>query len=114
MSNSYKRFLTSLTNGSPATVLTVPAATTAIVKSILVSNSNASSTTATVSISPAGVGSHVVIPAASISAEEYFDFLGGWDGNSRVLVLEAGDLLKIKVTTTDVVATVSALLIDRT
>jgi hypothetical protein len=28
-------------------------------------------------------------------------------------VLEAGDLLEIEVTTTDVVATVSALLIDR-
>lgn len=114
MSNAYRRFLTPLTDGVSVTVLTVPAATTAIVKSILISNSNASSTTAEVLISPAGVGSHIIIPAASISTQEYFDFLGGWDGSSRVLVLEAGDLLKIKVTTDDVVATINALLIDRT
>ena len=47
------------------------------------------------------------------SVQGFVDFAAGWDRNPNVLVLEAGDLLKIKVTTADVVATVSVLLIDR-
>jgi hypothetical protein len=43
MANSYKRFVEELTATVAATVLTVPAATTAIVKSIWVANDGASS-----------------------------------------------------------------------
>ena len=113
MANLYKRTLTSLASTVSTTVFTVPAATSAVVKSILVSNSNAGSTIAEVLISPTGVGSHIIIPAETIAAKGFVDFAAGWDRNPNVLVLEAGDLLKIKVTTADVVATVSVLLIDR-
>ena len=113
MANLYKRTLTSLVSTVSTTVFTVPVATSAVVKSIMVSNSNAAATTAEVVISPTGVGTHIIIPAESIASMGYVDFAAGWDRNPNVLVLEAGDLLKIKVTTTDVVATVSVLLIDR-
>ena len=113
MANLYKRYLVPLVNATSTTVFTVPAATSAVVKSIWVSNSNAAATIVEVVISPAGSGTHTIIPAESIVGKGYADFVAGWDRNPNVLVLEAGDLLKIKVTTTDVVATVSVLLIDR-
>jgi hypothetical protein len=56
MANSYKRFVEELTATVAATVLTVPAATTAIVKSIWVANNASSSSNLTVTFSTGGIG----------------------------------------------------------
>lgn len=111
MANSYKRFVEELTATVAATVLTVPAATTAIVRSIWVANDGASSADLTVTLSPAGAGTHYLVPLEAVASEKYVDILAGW--NAGPLVLEAEDELIVTSTQDDVYVTVSALLVDR-
>lgn len=111
MSNAYKRFEKTLTAGTPAAVLTVPAATTAIVKSIWVANDSGSSSNLTVTFSPLGSGTHPLVPLSAVASKAFVDFTAS--NSAGPLVLEAGDVLTITSTQDDVYAVVSALLVDR-
>ena len=107
MSNSYKRFLTTLTAATPAEILVVPAATTAIVRSIIISNVSGSAAVVTLTIAPVGVGSHMLVPALSVADDAYAEIL------TAPLNLEAADILKITSDQSSVTVTLTALLVDR-
>lgn len=111
MGNAYKRFEETLTSAVANTVLTVPAATTAIVKSIWIANTNAASTDITVTFSPGGSGTHYLVPLEAVASNKYVDLMAGW--NAGPLVLEQLDALVITSSQSDVYAVVSALLVDR-
>jgi hypothetical protein len=110
MANQYKRFFATEVPASTATITTIPAATTAIVKSVIVSNDHVS-TTASVSmlVAPSGTGTLTVEPAKTIQPDSSEDLLS----NRGPLVLESADILKIKPSAGDIDVTVSALLVDR-
>ena len=93
------------------TVLTVPAATTAIIKSIWIANTNAASTNITVTFSPGGSGTHYLVPLEAVAPNKYVDLMAGW--NAGPLVLEQLDALVVTSSQSDVYVTVSALLVDR-
>ena len=111
MGNAYKRFEETLTSAVANTVLTVPAATTAIVKSIWIANTNAASTNITVTFSPGGSGTHYLVPLEAVAPNKYVDLLAGW--NAGPLVLEQLDALVVTSSQSDVYVVVSALLVDR-
>ena len=111
MGNAYKRFEETLTSAVANTVLTVPAATTAIVKSIWIANTNAASTNITVTFSPAGSGTHYLVPLEAVAPNKYVDLLAGW--NAGPLVLEQLDALVVTSSQSSVYVVVSALLVDR-
>jgi hypothetical protein len=112
MANAYKRFQKTLVSTVANTVLTVPAATTAIVKSLWIANSDAASTNITVTFSPDGSGTHYLVPLESVASNKYVDLLAGW--NAGPLVLEGYDELFVTSSQDYVYVTVSALLVDRT
>ena len=111
MGNAYKRFEETLTSAVANTVLTVPAATTAIVKSIWIANTNAASTNITVTFSPGGSGTHYLVPLETVASNKYVDLLAGW--NAGPLVLEVLDALVVTSSQSAVYVVVSALLVDR-
>lgn len=111
MGNAYKRYEETLVAATPAVVLTVPAATSAIVKSIWVANNAGASSNITVTFSPAGTGTHYLIPLTALASKAYVDYMAATSGGP--LVLEAGDILTITSSQSDVYAVVSALLVDR-
>ena len=111
MGNAYKRYEKPLTSAVANTVLTVPAATTAIVKSIWIANANASSTNITVTFSPSGSGTHYLVPLEAVASNKYVDLLAGW--NAGPLVLEQLDALVVTSSQSSVYVVVSALLVDR-
>jgi hypothetical protein len=111
MGNAYKRYEETLVAATPAVVLTVPAATSAIVKSIWVANNAGSSTNVTITFSPAGTGTHYLVPLAALASKAYVDYAASISGGP--LVLETGDILRITSSQSDVYAVVSALLVDR-
>ena len=110
MANQYKRFFAIEVPASTATITTIPAATTAIVKSVIVSNDHVS-TTASVSmlVAPSGSGTLTVEPAKTIQPDSSEDLLS----NKGPLVLESTDILKINPSAGDIDVVVSALLVDR-
>lgn len=111
MGNAYKRYEETLVATTPAVILTVPSATSAIVKSIWVANNSGSSTNMTVTFSPAGSGTHYLVPLSALASKAFVDFTAS--GSAGPLVLEAGDSLTITSSQSDVYAVVSALLVDR-
>jgi hypothetical protein len=111
MGNAYKRYEKPLTSAVANTVLTVPAATTAIVKSIWIANTNAASTNITVTFSPGGSGTHYLVPLEAVAPNKYVDLLAGW--NAGPLVLEQLDALVVTSSQSTVFVVVSALLVDR-
>jgi hypothetical protein len=111
MGNAYKRYDEALTATTPKVVLTVPAATSAIVKSIWVANNAGSSTNMTVTFSPAGTGTHYLVPLSALASKAYVDYMASSSGGP--LVLEAGDVLTVTSSQSDVYVVVSALLVDR-
>ena len=111
MANSYKRYEETLTAATAATLLTVPDATTAIIKSILVANNDGSSTNVTVTFSPGGSGTHYVVPLQAVSSKAYVDLLAG--STAGPLILEEEDELNVTSSQSNVYVVVSALLVDR-
>ena len=110
MANQYKRFFATEVPASTATITTIPAATTAIVKSVIVSNDHAANTAlVTMLVAPSGTGVLTVEPAKTIQPDSSEDLLS----NRGPLVLESADILKIKPSAGDIDVTVSALLVDR-
>ena len=111
MANSYKRFQSTPSATIPLIVLTVPAASTAIVKSIWIANIGVGSTNITVTFSPDGSGTHYLVPLEAVASNKYVDLLAGW--NAGPLVLEGYDELFVTSSQDYVYVTVSALLVDR-
>ena len=113
MANTYRRFIqTELTSASLTNVLTVADETTAIVKSVIVSNDDSAVTASiTMSVAPSGSGALTIEPAKDLLPKTSEDLLL----NKGPLVLQSSDILKVKGTggspNVDVVA--SALLVDR-
>jgi hypothetical protein len=112
MGNAYKRYNETLVAATPKVVLTVPEATTAIVKSIWVANNAGSSSNMVVTYSPAGAGTHYLVPQAALASKAFVDYMALSSGGP--LVLEAGDILSVTSSQSDVYTVVSALLVDRT
>ena len=111
MANLYKRYKATLVSATANNVLTVPAATAAILRSIWVTNTDASSTNITVSFSPSGAGTHPLVSLEPLAASKYVDLLAGW--NAGPLVLEEFDILTVTSSQSNVYVVVSALLVDR-
>lgn len=111
MANLYKRYPASLSASTPTTVLTVPDASTAIVRSLWFCNTTASPVTVKVSFSPAGSGTHQLVQSQSVDANGYFDVIG--TKPTGPLVLEGKDVLRVESSATGVTVVASVLLVDR-
>lgn len=111
MANSYKRYHQVFSSATTTDLLTVPAATTAIVRSIIVANNTGSAIDVSSVFSPLGSGTVVLAPTLSLAANTYTDLLSGKVAGP--LILEATDVLKITSGASGINVTVSALLVDR-
>ena len=111
MANLYKRYYKAFTGAATENILTVPAATTAIVRSIIVANATGGSINVTAVFSPLGTGTVSIAPALAVAANSYLDLLSGKVAGP--LVIEATDILQITSSATGLNVTVSALLVDR-
>ncbi len=112
MANTYRRFIqTSLPSASLTDIITVTDGTTAIVKSVIVSNDDAAVTASiTMSVAPSGSGTLTIEPAKDLLPKASEDLLS----SKGPLVLQSTDVLKVNPggsPNVDVVA--SALLVDR-
>lgn len=111
MANAYKRYRTQLSAATPTSLLLVPEATTAIVKSIWVTNPGVASATIKVTFAPLGSGVHYLTFNLALNAGEYYDVVG--TKPTGPLVLESGDNLYVESSLANVNVVVSALLVDR-
>ena len=111
MSNAYKRYRSELLANTQTTLLQVPEATTAIVKSIWVTNHGGSTSTIKASFTPLGAALQYLTFNLSLNAGEYYDVIG--TKPTGPLVLESGDILHVLSSQADVAVVVSALLVDR-
>jgi len=111
MANLYKRYHEVFTSATTLDLTEVPAATTAIVRSIIVANTTGSSINISCSFSPLGSGTVVVYPTKALAANTYIDILAG--STAGPLILESTDILKVTSSASGINVTVSALLVDR-
>lgn len=111
MSNLYKRYARVFAGATTDNLLEVPAATTAIVRSIIVANPTGAPINVTALYTLSGAGNVTVAPALAVGANGYTDLLSGKVAGP--LILEAGDILKITSSAANLNVTVSALLVDR-
>lgn len=111
MANLYKRYYKAFTGATTENLLTVPAATTAIIRSIIVANPTGASINVTAAFSPLGSGTVTIAPASALATNSYVDLLAGKVAGP--LILESTDILKITSSAADLNVTVSALLVDR-
>ena len=93
MANSFVNKKVDLTSTSATTLYTVPTATTAIVKSILVSDDSGSGDTVTVTITDTSDNVFSLFKTKSISANGTTELL------SAPLVLEESEVLKVTAAT---------------
>ena len=93
MSNSFVNKKVDLTTTSATTLYTVPSATTAIVKSILVSDDSGSGDTITVTVTDTSDNVFSLFKTKSISANGTSELL------SAPLVLEESEILKVTAAT---------------
>ena len=93
MANSFVNKKVDLTSTSATTLYTVPTATTAIVKSILVSEDSGNADTITVTITDASDNVFSLFKTKSISANRTEELL------SAPLVLEESEILKVTAAT---------------
>ena len=93
MANSFVNKKVDLTSTSATTLYTVPTATTAIVKSILVSDDSGSGDTVTVTITDTSDNVFSLFKTKSISANGTTELL------SAPLVLEESEILKVTAAT---------------
>ena len=93
MANSFVNKKVDLTSTSATTLYTVPTATTAIVKSILVSDDSGSGDTITVTITDTSDNVFSLFKTKSISANSTTELL------SAPLVLEESEILKVTAAT---------------
>ena len=93
MANSFVNKKADLTSTSATTLYTVPSATTAVIKSILVSEDSGNSDTITVTITDTSSNVFSLFKTKSISANATSELL------SAPLVLEESEILKVTAAT---------------
>ena len=111
MANLYKRYETVFGGAGTTNILTIPDATNAVVRSIIVANPTAGAIDVECTYSPSGTGTVYVVPSVEVAAASYVDLLSGKVAGP--LILEQTDILKITSSAANLNVTVSALLIDR-
>ena len=93
MANSFVNKKVDLTSTSATTIYTVPSATTAVIKSILVSEDSGNADTITVTITDTSTAVFSLFKTKSISANGTTELL------SAPLVLEESEILKVTAAT---------------
>ena len=104
MSNAYKNAKVDLTATTATTLYTCPTATTAIVKSILVSEDSGNADTITVTITDADSAVFSLFKTKAISANATTELL------TAPLVVEESEILKVTAATADRLHVVASLL----
>jgi hypothetical protein len=89
MANNYKNAKVDLTTTSATTLYTCPAATTSLVKSILVSNDSASADTITVTITNAAAAIFSLYKVKAVAANTTVELL------TAPLVVQENEILKV-------------------
>ncbi len=120
MANSYRRFFhKNVATGSTTTVMTVPAATTAIVKSAIVENKNSSNNEFKMVAGLDGNASDITLSTTTVSTLTAVDLLVGGasafggSGAKGPVILEANDTLKFQASQASGNVIISVLLVDR-
>ena len=104
MSNAYKNAKVDLTATTTTTLYTCPTATTAIVKSILVSEDSGNADTITVTITDADSAVFSLFKTKAVSANATTELL------TAPLVVEESEILKVTAATADRLHVVASLL----
>lgn len=104
MSNAYKNAKVDLTATTATTLYTCPTATTAIVKSILVSEDSGNADTITVTITDADSAVFSLFKTKAVSANATTELL------TAPLVVEESEILKVTAATADRLHVVASLL----
>ena len=104
MSNNYKNAIADLTNTNVTTVYTCPAATTAIVKSILVSEDSGNADTITVTITDTASAAFSLFKVKAVGANTTVELL------TAPLVVEESEILKFQAATANRLHVVASLL----
>ena len=107
MANSFVNKKVDLTTTSATTLYTVPTATTAIIKSILVSDDSGSGDTITITITDASDNVFSLFKTKSISANGTSELL------SAPLVLEESEILKVTAATANRLHVVLSALLSK-
>jgi hypothetical protein len=110
MANKYLRKYATPAATTESTLYTVPDANVAVASSLRVTNENASTTSLTVAVYPGGGGtSYKLLKTYALPTNQTMDVLSGVS-----CILEAGDVLKVTSSVSDVDFWLSYLEIDRT
>jgi len=104
MANNYKNAKTDLTTTDVTTVYTCPAATTAIVKSILVSEDSGNADTITVTITDTASAVFSLFKVKAVAANTTVELL------TAPLVVEESEILKFQAATANRLHVVASLL----
>jgi hypothetical protein len=108
MANKYlRKYLISEAN-TPEIIYTVPAANSALLSSLRVTNSNSAASEINVIAAPSGVAGHKLLDRYLLPVDSTMDVFSGVP-----LVLEAGDTITVEATEDDVVFWLSYLEVDR-
>ena len=108
MANKYFRQYHATVAATPYTLYTVPAANSAIVSSLRVTNANSADATISVTVYPLGGTAHKVLRDMFLPVNGTMDVFSGIP-----LVLEATDELEVEASEADVVFYLSYLEVDR-
>ena len=104
MPNNYKNAKVDLTTTSVTTLYTCPSATTALVKSILVSEDTGNADTITVTITDASAAIFSLFKVTAIAANTTIELL------TEPLVVQENEILKVTAATADRLHVVASLL----
>jgi hypothetical protein len=104
MANNYKNAKVDLTTTSATTLYTCPAATTSLVKSILVSNDSASADTITVTITDADAAIFSLYKVKAVAANTTVELL------TAPLVVQENEILKVTAATANRLHVVASFL----
>ena len=107
MANVYKNIQATITStGSDDPIYTVPSETTSVVKSIRLYITDASARTVQTTITDTSASADYIFDNSSVLATNSVDVLNF----NNVVVLEAGDILKMQCATGNVIKVTSAVL----
>ncbi|MDB4631452.1 hypothetical protein OAF61_03100 [Pseudomonadales bacterium] len=104
MANNYKNAKVDLTTTGVTTLYTCPSATTALVKSILVSEDTGNADTITVTITDANAAVFSLFKVTAIAANTTVELL------TETLVVQENEILKVTAATADRLHVVASLL----
>jgi hypothetical protein len=110
LANKYLRKFLSPAAATETAIYTVPAANTAIVSSLRITNANSTTTQLDVKVYPGGGSTaYTLLDTYALPVDGTMDVFSGIP-----CILEAGDILKVRSTEVDVTFYLSYLEIDRT